>query len=212
MLHLRPVLLEVEVGAVVQVVALHAHLHDVALVEDLALLVAFVVDDLEPQLRAKLFELFFAGVDLAGFGGDVLGGRAVAVLAAVADQVRRFLQANETGLERKILLRLPARRVAAEALGIEVPRRIDLATIVSVAWKCGVFSKTSVADKWQSAHTLLPANLRPDRARRASAPNPRGPAFPTAADSRRASRGFPAHRRSGIERHALVAKRVAPFL
>ena len=45
-LHLRPVVLEVELGAVVQVVALHAHLHDPTAFEHLAVLVAFVVDDL----------------------------------------------------------------------------------------------------------------------------------------------------------------------
>jgi hypothetical protein len=42
---LRPIRLEIEVRAVIQVVTLHAHLHDFAFVENLAFLVPFVFDD-----------------------------------------------------------------------------------------------------------------------------------------------------------------------
>lgn len=46
-LHLGPVLLEVEVGAVIQIMALHAHIDNAAVFIDLIFHVAFIPNDFE---------------------------------------------------------------------------------------------------------------------------------------------------------------------
>src|SRR3990172_8190020 len=92
--HMRPVELKVELGAVVQVVALDAHLHDLAFVEHLPVLVAFILDDLEPQRRAELFALGVVDLDIAVFRSHVPPRRAVTIFAAVADHLRRLFQSE----------------------------------------------------------------------------------------------------------------------
>ncbi len=54
-LHFRPILLEIEIGAVIQIVAIHAHIDNFGFLEHLVFLIAFVFDDLESKVRAKLF-------------------------------------------------------------------------------------------------------------------------------------------------------------
>ena len=60
MLYFRPIRLEIEVRTVIEVVALHAHLHDFA--EHLAVLVALIFDDRESQGRPQLFDLVFSPI------------------------------------------------------------------------------------------------------------------------------------------------------
>ena len=68
MLDLWPVPLEIEIGAVVQVVAFHTHFHNTTWFEDLAFHVSLVVDNLQTKFFPECFQLFILHVDIAVFG------------------------------------------------------------------------------------------------------------------------------------------------
>src|SRR4051812_32389583 len=64
-LHFGPILLEVELRAIIQVVALHAHLHDLPLIVNLPCFVAFVVDNFEPQCIPQRLLFYIRNCDFA---------------------------------------------------------------------------------------------------------------------------------------------------
>src|SRR5436190_569540 len=91
-LHLRPIRLEIEIGAIIPVVALDAHLDDFGLLEFLGLFITFVRNDFKSKVGAELVPFGIFDVEFTVFGGHMASGWAVAILAAIAHQVRRFLQ------------------------------------------------------------------------------------------------------------------------
>src|SRR5688572_25678770 len=50
----------------------------------------------------------------------------MAVLAAVADQKRRLLQAGESGFKGRVTLRVPSRGMTTDALGVELPGNLQI--------------------------------------------------------------------------------------
>jgi hypothetical protein len=80
---LRPVSLEVEGGVVVQIVTLHAHLHDVPFGEFLTGLVSFPRQSSAQSAESSALCQWLL---LALLYGYVAGSRAMAILAAVANQ------------------------------------------------------------------------------------------------------------------------------
>ena len=88
---------------------MHAHLDHASRFEHLARLIAFVGSDLQPQRRAKFFLLRVLDIDVAIFRRRVATGRAVAILAAVANQVRRFLQTPDNPTRTENTFAAPSR-------------------------------------------------------------------------------------------------------
>ena len=180
---------------------------DSALLEHLALLVAFVLDDLQPQRRAKLFDLFLGRVDFA-----------VSAATCSAAGPWQFSQPLPTRSGVSFSPRKPDSNgkyfCGSQPVAWQLThsgskcRGGSRFTSVSVAWECGVFSYTSVAVSVAVGARLAAGELAAGGCGLGFSPSPSSPSVfelllildVHLVDFRRIGKAM-------IERHALVAKR-----